>query len=394
MNPTRPGHRDRRGPRAATSASPAVRCRHLAGPGLLLIVVVLTGCGSGGTQAELAARQEPVAVVTTPEREPAGDRASADQAAATPGKLRGITPLSVGGAAAPVEPPPVTSDSRVTVRPKTTGEPGQGTGGKTKKPEATKSPAKGGGPVTPGKSATPRVTPPTADATNPAPATTRVTTPVPVTPSGSSGGWLLGGLALVLLVGGVAVGAVFVSRGRRAPRMEAWPPGVPTVQPSHSGGPASVASAWAAGSPASAPTGTAAPSWTAAPGGLGHLAGSLREVADGGVSEALAQQIDRLLASEPGRDALVEACIRFRDQLGERHPFLAARLLEALGTAGVHEIRADGQPFDGRVHEAVEVVPTADPRLRDVVASTERPGYVDGDRVVRVPRVAVYRLER
>ncbi|GAA1294262.1 hypothetical protein Psi02_41850 [Planotetraspora silvatica] len=340
-----------------------------------------------------------MAVVTTPERatEPAGDPASADQAAATPGKLRGITPLSVAGAAAPVEPPPVTSDSKVTVRPKTTDGPGQGAGEKTRKPESTKSPAKGGGPVKPGKGATPRVTPPTSDATKPAPVTTRITTPVPVTPSGSSGGWLLGGLALVLLVGGVAVGAVFVTRGRREPRMETWPPGVPTVQPSHSGGPAPVASAWAAGSPASAPPGTAAamgtPSWTAAPGGLGHLAGSLREVADGRVSEALAQQIDRLLASEPGRDALVDACIRFRDQLSERHPFLAARLLDALGTAGVHEIRADGQPFDGRVHEAVEVVPTADPRLRDVVASTERPGYVDGDRVVRVPRVAVYRLE-
>ncbi|GAA4583366.1 hypothetical protein GCM10023194_20480 [Planotetraspora phitsanulokensis] len=432
MNPTRPGHRHRRGPRAAAPASPAIRLRHLAGPGLLLVMVVLAGCGAGGQDAAPAARPDPpvatapaaaeqagapaddagaagrsaqggsAATTQTTQEDPAvagqaprDDPAAAGQATQAAGTLRPIAPLTAGEAVAPVNPPQTTSDPRVTVKPKTTDKPKQGAGGGSPTPKSSKSPGAGGGQGPSGKSPAPQKSPTPRTSATPAdkkttPATVPPTTAVPVTHSGSSGGWLLGGLALVLVVGGVAAGAVFVARGRRAPQMEAWPPGVPTMQPSHPGGPA----ARIGGFPAAAPVGTATPPWTASGGGLGHLTAALREVAAGGVSDALAQQIDRLLASEPGRDALVDACIRFRDQLGERQPLLADRLLDALGSAGVREIGADGQSFDGRVHEAVDVVPTADPRLQDVVAATERPGYVDGDRVVRVPRVSVYRLER
>ncbi|GAA4567534.1 nucleotide exchange factor GrpE [Planotetraspora kaengkrachanensis] len=406
MNPTRPGHRHRRGPRAAEPASPAISRRRIAAPGLLLIMVVLAGCGAGGQEAAPAGRPEPPSAVTTPvgaepsvstaaagrardgqaaSRQAQDDPAAAGEATQPDGTLRPITSLTADGAAAPVEPPTRTPDPRVTA--KTTGKPKQGAGGGTATPRTSKSPAKGGGQTK--QSASPHPTPTDKKTT---PVTIPPTTAAPVDAEGSSGGRLVGGLALVLVVGGV--GAVFVARGRRAPQTEAWPPGVPAMQPSHSGGPASAPSARIAGFPAAASVGTATSSWTAAAGGTGHLTAALREIAAGGVSDALAQQIDRLLAAEPGRDALVDACVRFRDQLGERHPLLADRLLDALGPAGVREIGADGQPFDGRVHEAVDVVPTADPRLHDVVASTERPGYVDGDRVVRVPRVSVYRLER
>ncbi|MGV9777285.1 nucleotide exchange factor GrpE [Streptosporangium sp. NPDC003464] len=122
------------------------------------------------------------------------------------------------------------------------------------------------------------------------------------------------------------------------------------------------------------------------------LADALAEVAGSGISQALTQQVERLFAGgPPGRAALVEACIGCRDQIAERHPRLAGTLLDGLNRAGVREIVADGQRFDPRVHEAFGTEPTERPELHDVVAETVKRGYADGDRVIRVPQVAVYR---
>ncbi|MEU4831812.1 nucleotide exchange factor GrpE [Streptosporangium sp. NPDC023615] len=119
---------------------------------------------------------------------------------------------------------------------------------------------------------------------------------------------------------------------------------------------------------------------------------ALAEVAGSGISPALAQQVERLLAEgHPGREALVTACIGYRDQLAERHPRLAGTLLDGLNRAGVREIVADGQRFDPRLHEASGTEPAPRPDLHDLVAETVRQGYADGERVVRVPRVTVYR---
>jgi hypothetical protein len=137
---------------------------------------------------------------------------------------------------------------------------------------------------------------------------------------------------------------------------------------------------------------TPAPSPGAGPWQAPTLEGALREVAGSGASQAVTQQIERLMAEPPGRDALVQACIRYRDLLAERHPALAETLSAALQASGVRETTAEGQLFDGRLHEAVDVQPTADPRLHDRVARTVRWGYADGDRVLRVPQVIVYRL--
>ncbi|GIH70120.1 nucleotide exchange factor GrpE [Sphaerimonospora thailandensis] len=124
------------------------------------------------------------------------------------------------------------------------------------------------------------------------------------------------------------------------------------------------------------------------------LVRALAGVAADGASQAVTQQIDRLLsAGSVDRDALVHACVRHRDQLSERFPHLDEQLCAALESVGVLEVRVDGQRFDARVHEAVDLSPTADPGLHDIVARTTRCGYVDGDRVLRVPRVVVYRLE-
>ncbi|GAA3101425.1 nucleotide exchange factor GrpE [Streptosporangium carneum] len=124
------------------------------------------------------------------------------------------------------------------------------------------------------------------------------------------------------------------------------------------------------------------------------LADALVEVAGSGISQALTQQVERLFAEgHPGREALVEACIGCRDQIAERHPQLSGTLLDGLNRAGIQEIVADGQRFDPRLHEAFGTEPTDRPELHDVVAETVKRGYADGGRMIRVPKVAVYRHE-
>ncbi|WP_432924386.1 nucleotide exchange factor GrpE [Microbispora sp. CA-135349] len=143
---------------------------------------------------------------------------------------------------------------------------------------------------------------------------------------------------------------------------------------------------------APAPTGSSRAASSQA-GAQQALIRALEYVAGSGASRAVSEQIERLLADgPPDRDALVQACIRHRDQLSARFPGLGERLHDALHTVGVREVRAVGRRFDGRVHESVRVTPTTDPAMHDLVAETTRCGYVDGDRVLRVPRVVVYRL--
>ncbi|GIH24547.1 hypothetical protein Aph01nite_28570 [Acrocarpospora phusangensis] len=140
--------------------------------------------------------------------------------------------------------------------------------------------------------------------------------------------------------------------------------------------------------------GRPAPSPAQPPLGAGDgLARALAEVAAGEPSQAVTQQIERLLAEEPGREALALACARFRDQLAGRFPELADLLGAALAEAGVSEVRPDGEPFDGELHEAVDTAPTEDPDAHGTIAETVRAGYLDGDQVLRVPQVVVYRQD-
>ncbi|MEV5409265.1 nucleotide exchange factor GrpE [Thermopolyspora sp. NPDC052614] len=213
---------------------------------------------------------------------------------------------------------------------------------------------------------------PTAASPTPTP------TPTPDT-GGGSAPWVITGVALAL---GLAAGAAAVIPAVR--RRASWaPPRVATV-------------------PAAPPRPRTIERVPARPGGSSSrperdhraLTAALREVAAGNVSQAVTQQIDRLLSGgDPGREALVSACIRYRDQLEDRHPALAARLLDALRAVGVHEVVADGQRFDARIHEAVDMIHTDDPSLDGRIAATEVRGYSDGDRVVRVPKVTVYRMD-
>lgn len=89
------------------------------------------------------------------------------------------------------------------------------------------------------------------------------------------------------------------------------------------------------------------------------------------------------------RAALAEALMGLRDQLPSAA--LGDEAARALAAVGITEVRPDGQPFDPSRHHAVDQVETDDPARHNTVASTERPGYADGDRLVRQPEVVVAR---
>ena len=89
------------------------------------------------------------------------------------------------------------------------------------------------------------------------------------------------------------------------------------------------------------------------------------------------------------RDVLVRACIDVADTVDSLA--LRRRLRDALAAAGVEAVEGeDGAPFDAARQHAVDRVPTRDPALRDRLAGTARPGYVDRGRVLRAADVLVY----
>lgn len=122
------------------------------------------------------------------------------------------------------------------------------------------------------------------------------------------------------------------------------------------------------------------------------LVEALRQLAVAAPGAAIRQQIERLLDAGAGRDDLLLACIRYRDQLAEQDPATGDRLLAALRSVGVKEIRGDGELFTPCHHESVDVTTTPRSELHDQVAQTTRLGYRDGARVVRLPQVVVYRF--
>lgn len=63
-------------------------------------------------------------------------------------------------------------------------------------------------------------------------------------------------------------------------------------------------------------------------------------------------------------------------------------LLDFLRVQGVTRVDAVGQPFDPRLHEAVDHVATAEHQPNTVIGEFHR-GYVTGERVLRPARVAV-----
>lgn len=87
------------------------------------------------------------------------------------------------------------------------------------------------------------------------------------------------------------------------------------------------------------------------------------------------------------RVALVEGLIALRDKLPSEA--LAGEAAAALAAAGITEVAPVGQPFDAAHHRAVHQVATDDPARHGTVASVERPGYTDGQALIRQPEVVV-----
>lgn len=65
------------------------------------------------------------------------------------------------------------------------------------------------------------------------------------------------------------------------------------------------------------------------------------------------------------------------------------KLVDVLLAAGVERIDTADVPFDATRHEAVQQVPADEPVDEPEVAQVLRPGYVQGDRVLRAAMVAV-----
>ncbi|MDQ7858603.1 MAG: nucleotide exchange factor GrpE [Armatimonadota bacterium] len=65
------------------------------------------------------------------------------------------------------------------------------------------------------------------------------------------------------------------------------------------------------------------------------------------------------------------------------------QVLDTLRALGVRPMEVVGQPFDPRVHEAVEAVPAGDGAAPGVVVAEVQRGYLEGDEVLRPARVRV-----
>lgn len=92
--------------------------------------------------------------------------------------------------------------------------------------------------------------------------------------------------------------------------------------------------------------------------------------------------LDRLVAAESAAlsgEALHDALL-----------LIDRKLRKELESAGLESINPDGEPFDPGQHEAVAVLPAADPEQDHHVASTFQTGYRFRGTLIRPARVQVY----
>ena len=65
-----------------------------------------------------------------------------------------------------------------------------------------------------------------------------------------------------------------------------------------------------------------------------------------------------------------------------------------LGKFGVTRIKADNQPFDPLLHDALSTVPVTNPAQHELVIEVEKPGYMAGKDVLRPASVTVGKLQQ
>jgi hypothetical protein len=87
--------------------------------------------------------------------------------------------------------------------------------------------------------------------------------------------------------------------------------------------------------------------------------------------------------------ALIGALIDLSDRMSSQA--LRAEIIATLARAGVHPIEiAPGTPFEATTMRGIGSSPTSDPAWVGRVATTDRCGFHDAGRVVRLPDVVVY----
>jgi len=99
----------------------------------------------------------------------------------------------------------------------------------------------------------------------------------------------------------------------------------------------------------------------------------------------VADNLDRAL--EAGRTSSTP------DTLLQGIELVRRQFLAKLDGFGVKRIDPLGDRFDPSTHDAITVVPTAEPAQDGIVCGVLAPGYLVGDEVLRPARVAVTRLE-
>jgi hypothetical protein len=212
-------------------------------------------------------------------------------------------------------------------------------------------------------------------------------TPQPANRQPSSGGSGGSGVGLAIGIGAAALvllaGTLLVVRSRRRPHPSAG--SQPPVR-QHTPPPAPRPPA-----PPSPPVPPAPTPVRSAPTATDVLRGALAAVGRTTSSVAVQQQIERLLGRPASRDELVAHCIAQRDQAAE--PENDERLMFALAEVGVHPVWVHGVPFDAQRHESIGRLAAPSAQQHDTVALTEQVGYIDGERILRLPKVVVYRAE-
>lgn len=105
---------------------------------------------------------------------------------------------------------------------------------------------------------------------------------------------------------------------------------------------------------------------------------------------AIAEAISALLPAIDSFDLALQT--PWQDTADFRHglELIRKQFDEILNRLGVKPIAAKGQPFDPRIHEAVDLVETTNAEADDVVDELQR-GYVLGDRLLRPAMVVVAR---
>ena len=64
-------------------------------------------------------------------------------------------------------------------------------------------------------------------------------------------------------------------------------------------------------------------------------------------------------------------------------------MLHAFKESGIEEIKAEGEPFDPNLHQAVQTVPAEDGQESDVIVQVLQKGYILHDRILRPSMVIV-----